>query len=191
MLARPQLKHGRKYHGAYLGGFPERARSLLNASIYEPVLHVCGGCAKYYPYRGGFGEFDKTLDLDIGTEPDFLQDARDEYPKGFKAILVDPPYDAEQAAHYRVGASKLPSPSIILKRGIEALEIGGRVGIIGWSAPRPLSNTKFIAAIAVLSGFNQRIRIYSVYEKPGEPDAGSGNQNGKQSYMFQCDDEGK
>ena len=30
-LARAKLKGGKKYYGAYLGGFPERARVLLGA----------------------------------------------------------------------------------------------------------------------------------------------------------------
>jgi len=42
-LARAKLKGGVEYYGAYLGGFPERARALLGATINEPVLHVCGG----------------------------------------------------------------------------------------------------------------------------------------------------
>src|SRR5882757_1099547 len=79
-LARAKLKDGKKYYGAYLGGFPERARVLLGASIHDPVLHVCGGMAKFYPYKGGFGPNDQTLDIDPATEPDFLQDARDPFP---------------------------------------------------------------------------------------------------------------
>src|SRR3990167_7927493 len=67
-LARAKLKDGKKYYGAYLGGFPERARALLGAMIDEPVLHVCGGMAKQYPYKGGFGVNDKTLDLHTGID---------------------------------------------------------------------------------------------------------------------------
>ena len=42
-LARAKLKDGKKYYGAYLGGFPERARTLIGASRNDNVLHVCGG----------------------------------------------------------------------------------------------------------------------------------------------------
>ena len=43
LLTRARLKGGEKYYGAYLGGFPDRARILIGASLHEPVLHVCGG----------------------------------------------------------------------------------------------------------------------------------------------------
>lgn len=165
ILARAKLNGGRKYYGAYLGGFPERARVLLGATIDEPVLHVCGGMARHYPYRGGFGPNDRTLDLDPLAEPDYLQDAREAYPTGFKAILADPPYSAEDAAHYNVGASAYPSPNTILKRSLEVLPVGGRVGLIHYALPQPGQAAKFIACVGIICGFNNRIRVYSVFEK--------------------------
>src|SRR5574341_1108489 len=110
-LARAKLKGGRRYYGAYLGGFPERARVLLGASINDPVLHVCGGMARYYPYASGFGPNDATLDLDPAVEPNYLQSAIDVLPSAdlsnacpWKAMLADPPYSEADAAHYVPGA---------------------------------------------------------------------------------------
>jgi len=164
-LARAKLKGGAKYYGAYLGGFPERARALLGVRIDEPVLHVCGGMAKLYPYRFGFGENDKTLDLDTETQPDFLQDARHPFPIGFKGILIDPPYSMEDAEKYKVGNIAYPQPNLLVKNGIDAVEVGGRVGIIHYILPSPPKNSRFIAACGVMCGFNNRIRVYTVYEK--------------------------
>lgn len=164
-LARAKLKNDKKYYGAYLGGFPERARALLGATIDEPVLHVCGGMAKDYPYKGGFGPNDKTLDLDPLCEPDYQQNCLDSLPKGFKAMLCDPPYSEADAAHYAVGADVYPSPNKLLHNCLEALEPGQRVGIIHYQLPQPRKAAKFIAAVGVLCGFNNRIRIYSVFEK--------------------------
>jgi len=164
-LARAKLKDGHKYYGAYLGGFPERARALLSATINEPVLHVCGGMAKHYPYPAGFGPQDKTLDLDPATQPDYLQNACDPYPTGFKAILADPPYSVEDCEHYRVGATAYPSPNVILRRSLDALPIGGKVGMIHYALPGCPADAKFIAAVGILCGFNNRIRVYSVFEK--------------------------
>lgn len=164
-LARAKLKGGVKYYGAYLGGFPERARALLGASLDEPVLHVCGGMAKLYPYKGGFGPNDKTLDLDEQCGPDFHQDARDPYPSGFKAILADPPYSEVDAAKYRVGDSVYPSPTKIIQRAMDALPSGGRVGLLHYALPKPCG-ARFVAAVGVLCGFQNRIRVYSVFEKP-------------------------
>lgn len=166
-LARAKLKGGRKYYGAYLGGFPERARALLGVSLSDPVLHVCGGMAKYYPYQRGFGPADKTLDLDPATEPDFLQDARESFPPGpWGAILMDPPYSEADAAHYAPGAGKYPSPNLLVKNALAAVRPGGRVGIIHYLLPSPPKEAIFVAAVGVICGFNNRIRMFSVFEKP-------------------------
>ena len=180
ILARAKLKGGQKYYGAYLGGFPERARALLGVSIDDPVLHVCGGMARNYPYKGGFGPNDKTMDLDPRTEPDYLQDAREpwrpyiiadpsrgSYVAPFKAYLLDPPYSETDAGHYigGTGASVYPSPNLLLKRAFEVMEVGQRVGIIHYSLPKAPANSRFVACVGIICGFNNRIRCYSVFEK--------------------------
>lgn len=135
-LARAKLRDGRKYYGAYLGGFPERARVIIGATIDQPVLHVCGGMARHYPYAGGFGPNDKTLDLNPETEPDFLQDARDPFPAGpWAAVLIDPPYSEADAAKYPSGASSYPK------------------------------DAKFIACIGVACGFENRLRCFSAFTR--------------------------
>jgi hypothetical protein len=179
-LARAKLLGGRKYYGAYLGGFPERARVLLGATINEPVLHVCGGMAKYYPYKGGFGPNDKTLDIDSDLGPDFLQDARKPFPKRYKddylspigkelsswrAILIDPPYSETDADRYSCGAQVYPKPNELIKNALDVLKLGGRVGLIHYSLPAQPKNAKFVAAVGILCGFNNRIRVFSVFEK--------------------------
>jgi hypothetical protein len=182
-LTRAKLKGGVKYYGAYLGGFPERARALLGCQINDPVLHVCGGMAKLYPYRRAFGRQDKTLDLDPVCEPDFLQDARDPFPLAmgyfrsdfgrddlpqdglWGGILIDPPYSPEDAAHYTPGSDKYPKPNLLLKNAFEVLPIGGRVGLIHYILPSPPKDAHFVAAVGVLCGYNNRIRVFSVFER--------------------------
>lgn len=184
-LARAKLKGGRKYYGAYLGGFPERARVILGATIYDPVLHVCGGMAKHYPYAGGFGTNDETLDLAPETEPDHLQDAREGFPFGpkryrapiqaanqpgqlpvfWRAILIDPPYSEADADHYAPTALAYPTPNQLIKNALHVLPIGGRVGLIHYVLPAQPKNAKFIAAIGIMCGFNNRIRVFSAFEK--------------------------
>jgi len=183
ILARAKLKGGRKYYGAYWVGFPERARALLGVNINDPVLHVCGGMVKFYPYKRGFGPHDKTLDLDLAVNPDFLQNALDPLPKcqneriigghlfderPWGAILIDPPYSEADAAHYNVGAKNYPKPNALVKNAIDALPVGGRVGIVHYVWPKPPPNAYVVAVIQVLSGYNNRARIFSVYEKVSE-----------------------
>ena len=176
-LARAKLAGGKKYYGAYLGGFPERARALLGVTLDDPVLHVCGGMARHYPYRRGFGRNDRTLDLDPATEPDFLADARLPFPLDYHrcnfpdkwpGILIDPPYSEQDATHYIPGAEKYPSPNLLVKNAIEALRPGGRVGIIHYLLPKAPADAVFVAAVGVLCGFNNRIRVFSVFEKQSE-----------------------
>ncbi len=165
LLARAKLKGGRKLYGAFPGGFLERARRLLGVTLDQPVLHVCGGLARFYPYRGGFGPLDKTLDLDPEVEPDFLADARDPLPTGFSAMLADPPYSEEDATHYRVGAKVYPRPGAVVRNMLTALPPGGRCGILHYWSPRPPPDTIFVAKICVAVGFDNRDRTFSVYEK--------------------------
>ena len=165
ILTRAKLKDGQKYYGAYPGGFLERARVIVGANIDEPVLHVCGGMVKHYPYKGGFGRNDKTLDLAPETEPDYLQDAELDFPhQGYwKGILIDPPYTKEAAENYY--AKKLVSPNLLVQNGINSVNVGDRVGILHYLWPRCPRNAKCVAAIGVLIGNNNRIRGYFVYER--------------------------
>jgi len=176
ILARAKLKGGHKYYGAYPGGFLERARALLGISLHEPLLHVCGGKAKHYPYKRGFGKNDCTLDLDKSLRPTFLQDARDPFPQchffyqnlaGYwPAILMDPPYSEFDADKYKVGKEKYPKPGLLLKNAFEVLRPGGRVGILHYMLPRPLYDAIFTHLITIYVGFNNRARTLSVFEKP-------------------------
>lgn len=165
ILARAKLQGGRKYYGAYLGGFPERARALLAVSRYDRVLHVCGGMARSYPYANGFGENDKTLDLDPTCQPDFLRDAREPLPRGFRAMLLDPPYSEQDAAKYAVGAAAYPSPGKLVANAINAVAPGCRIGIIHYIVPRMPANARLIAIVGVVCGFNNRGRFYTVFER--------------------------
>lgn len=181
MLARCKYKNGIKRYGGYLAGFPERARVLLGCNINDSILHACGGMAKEYPYRRGFGPNDKTMDLDPACNPDFLQDAREPFPWcpeltggpspaiatqiPWSGILIDPPYSEEDAEHYSPGKPKYPSPSLLVKNALEVLSVGGRVGIIHYYPPKCPKSGMMVACIGVISGFNSRIRVYSVYEK--------------------------
>lgn len=166
ILARAKLRGGRKYYGAYPGGFPERARILLGAWPDEPVLHVCGGLVRFYPYAGGFGPADCTLDLDPATQPDFLHDAREgPYPTGFRAMLADPPYSETDAAKYVPGPGVYPSPNRIVRLMLDAMPPGGRVGILHYATPGMPRDARFVASVGVMVGGNNRERVFSVFER--------------------------
>ncbi len=166
ILARCKYKGGIKRYGGYPGGFLERARVLLGARIHDPVLHVCGGLVRAYPYRHGFGPRDKTLDLDPALAPDYLQSALAPLPGGFTAALADPPYSVEDARRYAPGEITYPSPRALVANMLQAVIPGGRVGLLHYVAPRPPPGTRFLACVAVLVGFENRARLFSVYERP-------------------------
>jgi len=164
--ARPKLLNGKKFYGAYPAGLLERARAMLGVNINDPVLHVCGGMTKHYPYpRFSIGPNDRTLDLDPATDPDYLQDAREPYPAGFKGVLADPPYSADEAKNYKPGASAYPTPGIILRRALDAVPPGGRVGILHFKSPNPPKNTRLVAVLGVWMGYNMAIRSFTFYER--------------------------
>jgi len=113
ILARTKLKkddagNKQSYYGAYPSGFLHRARQLLGVRRTDPVLHVCGGMVKHCLYRG-FEENDRTLDLCIETEPDYLMDARQMGVKSgdrFPMVIYEPGGRGEKAGWY-YGAAPL------------------------------------------------------------------------------------
>jgi hypothetical protein len=170
ILARPKLKAGRKWYGAYPAGFPERGRALLGASLESSVLHVCGGMARFYAYSRGFGPNDKTLDLDPATEPDFLCDVRKPWPtrEKWRFILADPAYSKTDQAKYKVGVSAYPKPIEIQRQADLHLEVGGRFGILHYDWIRPLPNWRNVALITIYMGYGNSGRTFSVHEKVSE-----------------------
>ena len=167
-----------KYYGAYPAGFLHRARALLGVGPQGAVLHVCAGKIREYPYRG-LGPNDRTLDLDPACEPDYLQDCRDPLPLPecycnagscgephlWDAILIDRPYTIEDAEHYVPGAGALPQLNDLLKRALDVVPVGHRVGVLDYLVPHPGKRASFVALVAVSTGFNNRIRAYSVFER--------------------------
>lgn len=183
ILARSKVK----YYGAYPSGFLHRARAVLGVGVSDPVLHVCSGKVRDYPFRG-LGPNDKTLDLDPLCEPDFLQDARQPFPlnicedatcltcqdgnyetgvKGalWHAVMIDRPYTPDDADHYIPGRDVLPSANQLVKHAIAVLPIGGKVGILDYVWPQPPKNATEQAVITVVTGRNNRARLFTVFER--------------------------
>lgn len=164
------------YYGAYPAGFLHRARALLGVSDTDAVLHVCGGAVKDYPFRG-FGVNDRTLDLDPDLQPDYLQDARDPLPYNtsiiqgdgantlWDAILIDRPYTEIDAAHYEPGPDKLPELNDLLKRSLQIVPVGGKVGTLDYLWPHPGKAGKEVAVVGVGTGRNGRARWFCVFER--------------------------
>jgi hypothetical protein len=173
ILARPKVK----YYGAYPNGFLERARALLGITPFDALLHVCGGAARQYPAKPrGFGPNDRTLDLDPALEPDFVQSATAPLPwntfnpiglaEPWPAVIADPPYTEADAAQYAPGAAAFPSANAILRTMIEVVRPGGRVGMLHYALPQPPRvGVRFVACVGVIAGFNNRMRVFSVFEK--------------------------
>jgi hypothetical protein len=159
-----------------LGGFPERARRLIGASITEPVLHICGGNAHLYPYAGGYGQWDERQDLDAAVNPEHFFDCSISLPhkpiadsgQEWGGMIADPPYSEQDATHYAPGADKYPKPNKIVELAMEVLPVGRKVGIIHYIVPKCPKNAKFVACVGIVSGFNNRIRAFSVFEKTHE-----------------------
>jgi hypothetical protein len=108
------------------------------------------------------------MDLDPALEPDILGDASD--PSAYShqrwaAILGDPPYSHADADKYQPGRRVLPSAYSIVRNGIAVLEPGRRVGILHYFAPKAPKGSEFVAGVTVLTGYHNRARLFSVYEK--------------------------
>lgn len=156
-----RCKHG--YYGGFPAGALERLRAPLGALIDDPVLFVCGGMVKKYPYRG-FGPNDVTVDINKKLKPDYVLDVRRELPSfasdhpfgpravlvsppspkvgkkalcdGWRAMIVDTPYSPEEAEHYGT-REQYPQPGPLLRLCLEHTRPGGRVGFLHWEWPAP------------------------------------------------------
>jgi hypothetical protein len=170
---RPQLPEAFKRYGAYPNGSLEKFRIFMGVHITDPVLHVCAGHVRHYKYANrAVGPNDKTLDLDPSVKPDFLQDARDPWPHGFKAVIADPDYSEADASKRPMGSSTLPTPRQLMARAYEALEPGRRFGILHvktLTVPTDKVTKKplwlFLAKMNVGMGGENRERVYSVFER--------------------------
>lgn len=169
ILARPKVK----FYGSFPSGFLHRARHLVGAHIDDPVLFVCGGKVREYPFRG-LGPNDRTLDLDPECKPDYLRDAREPFPfatfmpvndPSWRAVIIDRPYTEEDADHYMPGRDKLPSANQLVKNGIAVVPVGGKVGILDYLWPQPPKNAIEQAVITVVTGRNNRARLFCVFER--------------------------
>ena len=170
ILARPKVK----YYGAYPNGFLERARALLGVQRDDEVLHVCGGQARLYPSWKRVCPHDYTLDLDPALAPDFEQDALAPLPskpdgvfdnQKWAAILCDPPYTEVDAQRY--APKTLPAANALLKNALQSVRAdGGRVGMLHYVLPQPpREGVKFVACVGVIAGYNNRMRVFSVFER--------------------------
>lgn len=87
---------------------------------------------------------------------------RPEWP----ALIADPPYTEADAEHYALGRESFPSANRILKNMLAAVRPGGRVGMLHYILPQPpRDDTRFVACVGVIVGYNNRMRCFSVFER--------------------------
>ena len=159
ILARPKVK----YYGSYPSGFLLRARDMIGCSLDDCVLHVCSGMVKDYVYKG-FGVNDKTVDIDDSLNPDFVMDVVNDLPVGdWDGVLIDTPYSEKEAENYRFVS--YPKINNLLRDVCKIIGVGVKVGILHYNFPQPPKNMRLMACVGVLMGYNNKIRLFSVYEK--------------------------
>ena len=60
----------------------------------------------------------------------------------------------------------MPKPNTQLKNALAAVRLGGRVGMLHYLLPQPpKEGAKFIACVGVTTGYNNRMRVFSVFER--------------------------
>lgn len=161
-----------KYYGAYPAGFLHRQRQLLGVSPLAPVLYVCAGKVREYPFKG-LGPNDCTLDLDPACAPDFCQDAREPLPwrelNGapcyWAAVAIDRPYTEEDADHYVPGRGVLPPLNPLLKDALRVVPKGHRVAVLDYVWPDPGKLAQEVAVMGVGTGRNGRARWLTIWER--------------------------
>lgn len=89
------------------------------------------------------------------------------------AVLIDRPYTEADAQHYAPCVrDKLPNLNDLLKRCLSIVRPGGKVGVLDYFVPRPpKKGVRFCACVGVLTGFGNRMRAYTVFEREVEKTA--------------------
>jgi hypothetical protein len=82
-------------------------------------------------------------------------------------MMIDRPYTEEDHTHYDVDADVFPADlNDLLKRALQCVEPGGRVGVLDYLWPSPPTKLgKEVAVIAVGTGRNNRARWFTVFER--------------------------
>lgn len=92
------------------------------------------------------------------------------------ALIADPPYTEADAEHYAPGREAFPSANKILRNMLDVVRPGGRVGMLHYVLPQPPNpnvrggpdyGVRFVACVGVIVGFNNRMRVFSVFEREG------------------------
>jgi len=83
------------------------------------------------------------------------------------ACLIDRPYTENDADEYAVtDRTNLPPLNDLLRRALAVTRIGGRVGVLDYYFPRPpRDGVTLVACIAVTTGWGNRMRCFSVFER--------------------------
>jgi len=161
ILARPK---GQRIYGAFPSGFYWRMRVMLPGYL----CHLCSGSL-------GLADDDNALFVDK-TRPAWAEGLAGEFflqanatatglrDGTFDAVMIDPPYSPEDAAEY---GHDYPEPKDLLREAWRIVRPGGRVGFLHYLFPRPpVKDYRLIATISVLMGYGNRVRLFTVFEKP-------------------------
>ena len=88
------------------------------------------------------------------------------FTSGFAtAATTTPPYSEDDAKQYFPGATEYPNPHKLMANMLAGLEPGQRAGLIHYVLPRCPKDARFVACVGVVSGFANRVRLFSVFEK--------------------------
>ena len=161
ILARPK---GQRIYGAFPSGFYWRMRAMLPGYL----CHLCSGSLG--PADDNNAIFvDKTRPAwaKVPVDSSFLQGnaTRTAFTSEiFDAVMIDPPYSPDDAAEY---GHDYPEPKDLLREAWRIVRPGGRVGFLHYLFPRPpVKDCRLVATISVLMGYGNRVRLFTVFEKP-------------------------
>ena len=147
----------------YPGGFPLHFEKKLIRGLgfdeikdKDTIFHPFGGCA----------EFGLRNDLSTEVAPDFTYDAHN-LEMGdnlYELVIVDPPYDDQQAKKLYPGSPKLHYKKYIAE-AVRVCRVGGFVAMYHWVlTPRP-EGTKYHSRIVLLTRVWHRPRVCCIFQK--------------------------
>lgn len=143
------------------GGFPiglvEYAARLMDCRDLSRIVHLCSGSVRA----------PLTFDLRPESEAACLADVRwlPVRPGSVRWIVADPPYGADYAQELWGTGKQYPTPTVLLRECLEALEPGGQVALLHQVIPQMPDGLESLGVWGVYCGTNTRMRALTIGRK--------------------------
>jgi hypothetical protein len=155
------------YYGQYPSTFVKRIQAMFPQA---KMLHLC--CGRCNISGAVNVDFHPLPEADVVAN---VEDLPDDLKRGqFDVVLIDPPYSEQDADRYKV--PRLVNSQKVMKQSRDALKDGGYLLWLDEKYPMyRRNNWKLVGLISIVTGFERRVRVLSIFQKPNSEQNAQGD----------------